>query len=170
MDDALKLEKEGKVVLRKDHFLEWTCTKNESFFSSELNELNRKTVFFEKKLNEIEVNAVKEKGIAFSLFLDSDPEFSFFSELMNSCKFLFSSFPLHVSSLSSAFFDESFSNSVLCVFSSVLSKFTAFSSKNYSLSFVSKNKVLLDSVNPLGLLRDFSENERIPVPELQFKN
>jgi len=165
--DALKLSSENKAVFFKDHYLIWSCRKKECFFSKELNELNKKIVFFDEKINELEKNLIKENGIAFSLYADENPEFNFFSEYKNTLKILFSSVPFQLSSVSSVFFDVSFSNSIKCVFSSVLTKFKEFSINNSSNSFVTKNSVLVDSDNALDLLTEFSKKERIPVPELK---
>lgn len=166
LTDAVKLVNEGKAVFLSDHSLNWFCRKKENFLSIELNELNQKIVFFNKKIGEIELNSIKENKIAFSLFLEEDPEFNFFSEFVVSLKFIFSSIPFHLTSFSSSFFDSSFSNSIKCVFSSVLLKFSEFLLSNSSKSFISENTVLLDADNPLSLLSEFSKNTNIPLPEL----
>ncbi|MFH1663349.1 MAG: hypothetical protein ABH986_00810 [archaeon] len=166
LTDAAKLRDEGKVVFLSSHDLHWACTKKESFLSEKLSELNKKIVFFERRINELELNSVKENGIAFSLFLDEDTEFIFLSEYKKALRQLFSSVPFQLASFSSAFFDFSLSNSIKCVFASVLSRFREFSLLNSSASFAQKNTVLIDSDNALDLLLEFSKSEGIPVPEL----
>ncbi len=170
LNDALKLKEEEKIVFLNDHNLVWSCTKKECFISKELTELNKKTVLFDKKINELESGSIKDNGIAFSLFLEKNPEFHFFSEYKNVLKTIFSSVPFHLSSHSSAFFDFVLSNSIKSVFSSVLTKFREFSVSNSSPSFITKKGVLVDSDNPLDLLTEFSKNQNIPVPELSIKN
>ncbi|MBU2100018.1 hypothetical protein KKB11_02190, partial [Candidatus Micrarchaeota archaeon] len=165
-DDSLKLFREKKAVFLSDHDLIWFCRKKESFLSRELNELNKKILFFGAKLEELEKNSIKENGLAFSIYLTNDPEFSFFSEYRNSLKEIFSSVPFILSSHSTAFFDFSLSNSIKCISSSFLAKFRDFSLSNSTSSFISKDSVLIDSDNPLDLLLEFSKTEKIPVPEL----
>jgi hypothetical protein len=164
--DALKLEKENKAVVLSDSYLVWSCRKKESFISIELNELNKKILFFEKKIDKLEKASIKQNAMAFSLHLDQDPEFNFFSGYKDSLKELFSSIPFLLSSFSTAFFDPLVSNSINCIFSSVLSRFREFSRSNSTSSFISKDSILIDSCNPLNLLTEFSKNENIPVPKL----
>ncbi|PIN99038.1 MAG: hypothetical protein COT90_01315 [Candidatus Diapherotrites archaeon CG10_big_fil_rev_8_21_14_0_10_31_34] len=166
LNDAVRLVQEEKAVFLSDHNLSWFCRKKENFLSIELNELNKKIVFFDKKLTEIEKNSIKENGIGFSLFLDSSPEFNFFSEFVVLLKSIFSSTPFHLISLSFVFFDADLACAVRNVFSSVLLKFNEFSNLNSSKSFISSNNVLLDSDNPLKVISDFSKNQNLPVPEL----
>jgi hypothetical protein len=164
--DALNLNKERKVVFLDDHYLEWSCRKKENFISKELNKLSKQILFFEKKINEAELNSIKEHGIAFSLFLQENAEFNFFSEFLVTLKTLFYSLPFHLSSFSSSFFDSVFSNTIQCIFSCFLEKFRQFSFSNSVNSLVGKESVLIDSDNALHLVTEFSRSEGIPLPEI----
>ncbi len=168
LEDALKLKSEEKISFLSDHEIEWFCRKKESFLSLELSKLNKKIVLFDSKIHEAEFNSIKNKGIAFSLFLDEDPEFNFFSEYRKALKTIFSSIPFHLSSTSTAFFDFRLSNSINCVFSFVLNKFKEFSQTNSCVSFVEKDAVLLDSDNALDLVTEFSRSEKIPLPQVEL--
>ena len=169
LEDALKLKTEQKISFLSDHEIEWFCRKKESFLSRELNELNRKIILSDRKINEAELDSIKKKGIAFSLFLDEDSEFNFFSEYRKALKTIFSTIPFHLSSASTAFFDFNLSNSINCIFSSVLNRFKEFSQTNSSVSFVEKDAVLLDSSdNALDLVTEFSRSEKIPLPQVEL--
>ena len=153
--DAIKLLDEKKVVLSKNHSLLWSCTKKESFFSSEIKKLNEFIFSIENELKKYSSNLLFENSF----------DYFFASSLLSFSKNIFLNIPFHLTKPFSKFSSIDLAQTIVAVQESVLFKFKEFSEQEGARIIYSTNKnVFLRSKYSLSLTRNFAKKLKLPRP------
>jgi hypothetical protein len=167
LPDALVLARDGKARLSGKGSLSWFCEKKESFLSSQIRLLNKRLLFFERRLEKLESRATKKHGLFASEILASDPHRVFLGAFSKAISRILYSLPSHLLSSRSRFYSEGLAKAIHSVKAQTLSKFKEFSSTQGSAcASLPKYRAAVKPSEALSLSRAFSKKEGIPMPLL----
>jgi len=156
--DAKRLLDEAAVSLEKNHSMQWSCTKKESFFSTEIS----------KGIDHLSCLAEKVEKESSNLFSKKDAGFFFSALKAEALNELLCELPMQLVNQNSKFFSPRLARAVISIQESTLSKFKAFSAKNgYRVLHTDKKGAYIKGYSSLELAKRFSSELKIPQPSVK---
>src|SRR3989344_4436362 len=136
-------------------------------FFQELKQLNKEIVFLNKQLNEIEQFFAKQFNLLSSTELEKELEFNYLLALRNAFQNAYYLVPYYLGSNSSRFFSPEIASHIKCLQNATIKKFSQFvEEKGFRNIYNNSQKAFVRTDNALRIIKQFSETESIPMPEI----
>ena len=161
--DAVRLQQTKKAQILQLEEMHWFCQKRESIISRAVSSFNSCILSIEKIVDQMRSTAVKNHGVLSTCMLSKNVEYLMHKVRLKTALEMLCRTPIHLCCENSIFFSKETCFAIEAIEATVLGNFKSFAVKKRSrvISFANA-KAFVQSDKPYSLIKQFSQNQRIP--------